>query len=412
MTVTLDQPLELPCGATLKNRLGKSAMSETLGTTDNRVTAKLTRLYRAWARGGTGLSVTGNVMIDRRALGEPCNVVLEDRRDMDRLKAWARAGRENGTHLWMQINHPGKQAPAALNRETVSPSAVPFSDPNLKRFFHVPRALTVAEIEDLVRRFGETAALAKEAGFSGVQIHGAHGYLVSQFLSPRHNRREDAYGGSAENRRRFVLEVYDEIRRRVGDDFPVSIKLNSADFQKGGFTEEESLAVVEALDARGIDLIEISGGTYEAPRMAGQGQRESTRRREAYFLSYAEQVRSRVKVPLMVTGGFRSREGMAAALEDGATDVIGVARPLVLDPAFSNRLLAGEDAVSAVAPIRTGIRAVDNAAMMEVSWYTLQLGRIARGKAPLADAGGLSSLVKVAGLIGWRRLRMGRLRAS
>ena len=239
MTVTLDQPLELPCGATLKNRLGKSAMSETLGTTDNRVTAKLTRLYRAWARGGTGLSVTGNVMIDRRALGEPCNVVLEDRRDMDRLKAWARAGRENGTHLWMQINHPGKQAPAALNRETVSPSAVPFSDPNLKRFFHVPRALTVAEIEDLVRRFGETAALAKEAGFSGVQIHGAHGYLVSQFLSPRHNRREDAYGGSAENRRRFVLEVYDEIRRRVGDDFPVSIKLNSADFQKGGFTEEE-----------------------------------------------------------------------------------------------------------------------------------------------------------------------------
>ena len=263
-----------------------------------------------------------------------------------------------------------------------------------------------------MRRFGETAALAKEAGFSGVQIHGAHGYLVSQFLSPRHNRREDAYGGSAENRRRFVLEVYDEIRSRVGDDFPVSIKLNSADFQKGGFTEEESLAVVEALDARGIDLIEISGGTYEAPRMAGQGQRESTRRREAYFLSYAEQVRSRVKVPLMVTGGFRSREGMAAALEDGATDLIGLARPLVLDPAFSNRLLAGEDAVSAVAPIRTGIRAVDNAAMMEVSWYTLQLARIARGKAPLADAGGLSSLLKVAGLIGWRRLRMGRLRAS
>jgi len=412
MSVTLDQPLELPCGAVLKNRLAKSAMSETLGTTDNRVTARLTRLYRAWAQGGTGLSVTGNVMIDRRALGEPCNVMLEDRRDMDRLKAWARAGCENGTHLWMQINHPGKQAPAALNRETVAPSAVPFSDPNLKRFFHVPRALTVDEIADLVRRFGETAALAKEAGFSGVQIHGAHGYLVSQFLSPRHNLREDAYGGSAENRRRFVLEVYQEIRSRVGDDFPVSIKLNSADFQKGGFTEEESLAVVEALAERGMDLIEISGGTYEAPRMAGQGQRESTRRREAYFLSYAEQVRARVKVPLMVTGGFRSREGMTSALDEGATDLIGLARPLVLDPAFSNRLLAGEDVVSEVAPIRTGIRAVDNAAMMEVSWYTLQLGRIARGKAPLADAGGLTSLLKVAGLIGWRRLRMGRLRAS
>jgi len=409
---TLGQTLALPCGTTLKNRFAKSAMSEALGTIDNHVTPALERLYGRWAQGGTGLLITGNIMIDRNHTGEPRNVVLEDERDMALLKRWADAGKSQGNDIWVQLNHPGKQIPRMLaSGDTLAPSAVPFGK-ELKSAFKTPRALTEDEIFDIIRRFATSSALAKKAGFTGVQIHGAHGYLVSQFLSPRHNRREDAYGGSAENRRRFVLDVYDEIRRRVGGDFPVSIKLNSADFQKGGFTEEESLAVVEALDARGIDLIEISGGTYEAPRMAGQGQRESTRRREAYFLSYAEQVRSRVKVPLMVTGGFRSREGMAAALEDGATDVIGLARPLVLDPAFSNRLLAGEDAVSAVAPIRTGIRAVDNAAMMEVSWYTLQLARIARGKAPLADAGGLSSLVKVAGLIGWRRLRMGRLRAS
>ncbi|WP_101676259.1 NADH:flavin oxidoreductase/NADH oxidase family protein [Alloalcanivorax mobilis] len=408
---TLDQPLTLPCGTTLKNRLGKSAMSETLGTPDNRVTGRLANLYRAWAQGGAGLSITGNVMIDSRALGEPCNVVVEDRRDMARLKAWARAGSENGTALWMQINHPGKQAPAALNRATVAPSAVPFSDPNLKRFFHLPRALSQAEITDLVRRFGETAAVAREAGFGGVQIHGAHGYLISQFLSPRHNVREDQYGGNPQNRMRFVLEVFDEIRARVGRDFPVSIKLNSADFQKGGFSEEESLGVVQALAERGMDLIEISGGTYEAPRMAGQGVAESTRLREAYFLAYAEQVRQRVSVPLMVTGGFRSREGMDAALASGATDLVGLARPLVVEPDFGNRLLAGGPVHSAVAPIRTGIRAVDNAAMMEVSWYTLQLARIARGKAPHADASGLASLLKIAGLIGWRRLRMGRLRA-
>lgn len=409
--VTPDQPLTLPCGVTLKNRLGKSAMSETLGTPDNRVTDRLARLYRTWAQGGSGLSITGNVMIDRRAIGEPCNVVLEDRRDLARLKTWARAGSENDTALWMQINHPGKQAPAALNRHTVSASAVPFSDPTLKRFFSMPRALTRAEIGELVERFGETAALAKEAGFGGVQIHGAHGYLVSQFLSPRHNARDDEYGGNPQNRMRFVLEVFDRIRARVGADFPVSIKLNSADFQKGGFTEEQSLAVVEALAKRGMDLIEISGGTYEAPRMAGQGVRESTRRREAYFLAYAEQVRERVAVPLMVTGGFRTGQGIQAALADGATDLIGLARPLVLEPDFSNRLLAGADVHSPVAPIRTGIRAVDNAAMMEVSWYTLQLARIARGQPPLVDASGLSSLLKVAGLVGWRRLRMGRLRA-
>lgn len=409
--IALDEALTLPCGAVLKNRLGKSAMSETLGTLDNRVTDRLTSLYRAWALGGCGLSVTGNVMVDRRALGEPCNVVLEDRRDMKRLAEWARAGSENGTHLWMQINHPGKQAPKALNRQAVAPSAVPFEDPGLKRFFHVPRALSTGEIAGLVRRYAATAELAREAGFTGVQIHGAHGYLVSQFLSPRHNVREDEYGGSLENRMRFVLEVYDAIRERVGADFPVSIKLNSADFQKGGFSEEDSLTVVETLANRGMDLIEISGGTYEAPRMAGAGVKESTRQREAYFLEYAEQVRKRVSVPLMVTGGFRSRAGMEAALSSGATDVIGLARPLAIQPDFANRLLAGGDVTSPVAPIRTGIKAVDNAAMMEVSWYTLQLARIARGKAPHPDAGGLRSLLQIAGVIGWRRLRMGRLRA-
>lgn len=410
-TVSIDQPLTLPCGVVVKNRLGKSAMSEALGTRDNRVTGKLATLYRRWAEGGSGLLVTGNVMIDRRALGEPNNVVLEDRRDMAALKAWAQAGTADGTQLWMQLNHPGKQSPAMLSRQPVAPSAIGFSNPALRRFFATPRALTGAEIQNLVTRFATSAALAREAGFTGVQVHGAHGYLVNQFLSPLHNQREDEWGGSLENRMRFVCEVYRAIRASVGDDFPVSIKLNSADFQRGGFTEEESMQVVQRLGELGMDLIEISGGTYEKPRMAGQDAPQSTREREAYFLDYAEQVRQRVSTPLMVTGGFRTTAGMQAALASGATDMLGLARPLALAPAMPREVLAGRAVTSEVKPIRTGIKPVDDMAMMEVSWYTLQLDRLGRGKAPLPDASGLGSLLKVLGVVTWRRLRMGRMRA-
>ena len=382
----LDRPLTLATGAVIKNRLGKSAMSEALGTTDNRPTRALSTLYARWAAGGVGLCITGNVMVDRRALGEPNNVAVEDDRDIELLERWAEAGSRAGTQLWMQINHPGKQAPKGLNVETVAPSAVPFK-PALARFFDTPRELTEAEIEAIVRRFGRTAAMAQRAGFGGVQIHGAHGYLVSQFLSPHHNRRSDQWGGSAENRKRFVVEVYREIRRVVGERFPVGIKLNSADFQRGGFSEDESLGVIEALDELGIDLIEVSGGTYEAPAMSGvrQVEKASTRAREAYFLEFAEKVRERVTMPLMVTGGFRTARGMAEALRSGALDIVGLARPLAIDPDFPKKVLADQDAVSRVTPRTTGIKALDKAAILEVTWYERQLKLMGRGKDPRPD---------------------------
>ncbi|MEY1662331.1 NADH:flavin oxidoreductase/NADH oxidase family protein [Isoalcanivorax beigongshangi] len=408
----INEPLTLPCGVTIKNRIGKSAMSETLGTRNNRATPALTALYRRWAAGGVGLNITGNVMVDRRYLGEPQNVAVEDRTQMEALRAWAREGTRFGTELWMQLNHPGKQSPIILSPKTVAPSAIGFSNPQLKRFFAMPRALTDDEIRDIIARFARTAEIAKDAGFTGVQIHGAHGYLVNQFLSPLHNQRDDQWGGSLENRMRFVCEIYLAIRAAVGPEFPVGIKLNSADFQRGGFTEEESMQVVERLAELGMDLIEISGGTYEQPNMAGKDQKESTRSREAYFIEYAEKVRQRVSVPLMVTGGFRTRAGMEAALASGATDLVGLARPLVLDPDFPNLVLSGSDQASPVKPIRTGIKPVDDMAMMEVSWYTLQLARLARGKAAAKDASGLVSLLKVVGVVSWRRLRMGRLRAA
>ncbi|MBH2032778.1 MAG: NADH:flavin oxidoreductase/NADH oxidase family protein [Pseudomonadales bacterium] len=387
----LQQALTLPNGSRLKNRLAKSAMSEALGTTDNHATEALVRLYGRWAAGGIGLLITGNAMIDRRALGEPNNVAIEDDSDMPLLQRWAAAGQADGTQLWVQLNHPGRQSPKGLNAENVSPSPVPFS-PALQAFFAPPRALTEDEIMALIQRFARSAGIVKRAGFSGVQIHAAHGYLVSQFLSPLTNQRSDQWGGSAENRRRFVLEVYRAMRAEVGATFPIGIKLNSADFQQGGFSEDESLAVIQALHEEGIDLVELSGGTYEAPAMSDQKRhRASTLAREAYFLEFAEKVRAAVPVPLMVTGGFRSLGGMATALSSGAMDLIGLARGLAIEPDLPQRLLAGQEPQYAVRPISTGIKAIDRMALMEVVWYSRQLRRMAKGQAPKPNESGLWS---------------------
>jgi 2,4-dienoyl-CoA reductase-like NADH-dependent reductase (Old Yellow Enzyme family) len=409
----LTKPLRLPNGSVLRNRLAKAAMSETLGSYDNRPTPKLVELYRRWAASGIGLLITGNVMIDRRALGEPGNVVVEDEADLPMLRQWARGATDQGAAHWVQLNHPGKQSPKGLNRSTLSASAIPFRE-DMAAFFDTPREATGAEIDDIIRRFGRSAAICKKAGFSGVQIHGAHGYLVSQFLSPRHNQRDDEWGGSAEKRRRFVLAVYAEIRRQVGRDFPVGMKVNSADFQRGGFTEEESMATIHALADAGIDLIEISGGTYEAPAMSGafsQLRNASSVAREAYFLEFAAKLRNSVKAPLMVTGGFRTFAGMNAALHSGALDVIGLARLLAIDPDAPAALLKGRDSPQRVRPITTGIERVDRMGMMEVLWYTLQLERIANGGKPRPNESGLWALAKSVMKNGWGTFRTRRLRA-
>ena len=411
---TLGQSLALPCGITLKNRFAKSAMSEALGTIDNHVTPALERLYGRWAQGGTGLLITGNIMIDRNHTGEPRNVVLEDERDMALLKRWADAGKNQGNDIWVQLNHPGKQIPRMLaSGDTLAPSAVPFGK-ELKSAFKTPRALTEDEIFDIIRRFATSSVLAKKAGFTGVQIHGAHGYLVSQFLSGHHNRRTDKWGGSLENRMRFPLEIYRAIRDAVGPDYPVSIKLNSADFQRGGFTEEESMTVAETLANEGLDLLEISGGNYENPAMAGaKGVRESTVNREAYFLDYAQAIRQRVSTPLMVTGGFRSAQAMAQAVESGATDLVGIARPLAVEPDLANRILAGQEGViSRVTPRKTGIKMIDEMAMMEVSWFSRQLHRMGKGQDPKPDESVLLSLFKVITEMGIGSFKTRRLRAN
>ncbi|MGB3621259.1 MAG: NADH:flavin oxidoreductase/NADH oxidase family protein [Ketobacter sp.] len=407
----LTKPLQLKNGVIIKNRLAKSAMSEALATTDNRATDALVNLYRAWATGGTGLLITGNVMVDRSALGEPNNLAIEDERDLPRLTRWAQAATANNTQAWVQLNHPGKQSPKLVSRQPVAPSAIPLGK-QFDAYFHQPKALTQGQIEDIIQRFATAAAICKKAGFSGVQIHGAHGYLVSQFLSPHHNQRQDQWGGSLQNRARFVLEIYSAIRSAVGVDFPISIKMNSADFQRGGFTQEESMQVAEMLAEVGIDLIEISGGTYESPQMTGRDMKASTQKREAYFLEYAERIRSRIDTPLMVTGGFRTAPGMADAIDSGATDLVGLARPLAVDPAFSQKLLRGEAIKYPVKPRITGIKMVDNMAMMETIWYSRQMERIAHGRKTKPNESPIKVFVRQTAVSIFRGFKTQRLRAN
>jgi 2,4-dienoyl-CoA reductase-like NADH-dependent reductase (Old Yellow Enzyme family) len=375
---SLSDPLTLPCGARLPNRIAKAAMSEQLADAKGTPGEGLARLYDRWASGGVGLLISGNVMLDLHRRGEAGNVVVEDDRHTEPLRRWASAATSRGAQFWMQINHPGRQAPRNIDPHPVAPSVVPMKIGG--GAFARPRALEPAEIEDIIARFARTATVAKQTGFTGVQIHAAHGYLISQFLSPLTNLREDAWGGDASRRRRFLLEIVTAVRAAVGPGFAVSVKLNSADFQRGGFDEDESMAVVAALDHAGLDLLEISGGTYERAEMFDNGGRASTQQREAYFLEYAEKVRATTALPLMLTGGFRSRVGMDAALASGAVDVVGLARPLAVEPDLPNRLLADMSTRALSIRLNTPSKLLD--AAIGGAWHQYQLQRMADGEAP------------------------------
>lgn len=350
-TIALDTPLKLPCGAVLPNRLAKSAMTEGLADALGRATEDHVRLYRGWGEGGTGLIITGNIQVDRRSLERPGNIRIEGPQDatrMKRLAALAHAAQAGGGKIWGQISHAGRQAPADACPDPVAPSAVPLK--MLRWTQNAPRALTEPEIDELIQRFGTAAQVLKDAGFDGVEIHGAHGYLISEFLSPLVNLRTDKWGGNLENRARFLLSVVRAVRQTVGPDFPVGLKLNSADFQGGGFSHSESLQVVEWLNDEGLDLLEITGGTYEHLSMIGvkidnqfdrEPPRASTSAREAYFALYAADARRVAKMPVMATGGFRRRDSMLAALNDGTCDIVGIGRPLCADPSISGKLIDG-----------------------------------------------------------------------
>lgn len=385
MSMEFARPLELPSGITLSNRIAKSALSEGLGDRDQAPTANLIRLYRRWSQSGAGLLITGNVMVDRRALGEVGNVAVEDDRHSGLLRDWAEAATACGAQAWVQLNHPGRQAPRALNNAApVAPSEVAVT--GAPGAFGKPRVLTDAEITDIVARFATAARVVIDAGFTGIQIHAAHGYLISQFLSPLTNHRTDKWGGSAENRRRFLLEIVRAMRVELGPHVPIGVKLNSADFQRGGLDEDESTGIVLALAREGIDLLEISGGNYESTAFMGASNvSASTRAREAYFLDYAERVRAAIMaagadLALMVTGGFRNASVMNDAVAGGAVDVVGLGRPLIIEPDLPQRLLDGASGARRVEVKKIRVRHLEG--MGELMWYGVQIRRLGNGKEP------------------------------
>ncbi len=412
MPVDLHNPLQLPCGVELPNRLLKSAMTEGLADPHDRATRRHETLYRRWAEGGTGTLVTGNVMIDRRFLERPGNVVIDDNGGRAALRRWAAAGTSAGNQLWMQISHPGRQCGRLVSQRPMAPSEVRL---DLLGNFARPAAMTEADIQDALDRFARVAGIARETGFTGVQLHGAHGYLISEFLSPLINQRRDTWGGDLAARARFLLEAVARTRRVVGADFPLAVKLNSADFQKGGFSFEDSIQVVRWLEAAGVDLVEISGGTYEQPSMfdlegrvedVDEPLRESTRRREAFFLDFAERLRREVALPLAVTGGFRTRAAMNDALGRGSLDVVGMARPLVVEPGLSGRLLRNLSAGAVPHEDRLRIgrgRLGPNSSIFffkvlntlgTMAWYYRQIIRLSEDRAPDHSMRVLSALMR------------------
>jgi 2,4-dienoyl-CoA reductase-like NADH-dependent reductase (Old Yellow Enzyme family) len=349
---TITSTFTLPCGITLKNRLAKAAMTEGLADSDGVPTDGLARLYQGWADGGCGLLITGNVIIEPNHLERPGNVILAGDLSSEAIaqfKAWTAAGTANGTQLWTQLSHGGRQTQKLVNPNPKAPSAVSLGLPGGQ--FGVPQAMTEAEIEATITAFAKAAKQCQELGFTGIQVHGAHGYLLSSFLNPLANQRNDRFGGSLENRAWPLLETVRRCRAATRAAFGISVKLNSSDFQKGGLTTADSVQVAQWLEELGVDLLEVSGGNYEAPEMMGMEgidsnaprpqKAASTLAREAYFMTFARDLRAKIKMPIMLTGGLRTRAGMQGALDEGV-DIIGIARPLIVDLGAANALLSGK----------------------------------------------------------------------
>lgn len=329
MTSVVMTPLTLPNGQILKNRIAKAAMEESLGSQELLPDERLQRLYRTWSAGGTGLLITGNVMIDRLAMTGPGGVVLEADSPLEPFRAWADAAHSGGAKIWMQINHPGRQVFAALGGKALSASDIAVDLGKHSGLFARPRAMSEDEIEDVISRFVSTAQRAEQAGFDGVQIHAAHGYLLSQFLSPLTNRRNDQWGGSLENRARLLLEVVRRVRAVVQPAFAVAVKINSADFQRGGFDLDDARGVVQMLNPLGVDVIEISGGSYEAPAMQGRTADGRTLAREAYFLEFATQIAQVSQVPVMSTGGVTRLPTAETVVQSGVA-LVGIGSALAV----------------------------------------------------------------------------------
>lgn len=389
--MNLFDPLLLPNGSTINNRIAKAAMEENMADADQAPSADLLRLYQAWADGGAGLIITGNVMVDGRAMTGPGGVVLQDEQQLAKFKRWAQVGRAGGAQFWLQINHPGRQMQANLGQQTWAPSAVAMDLGTLSKHFSRPQAMTAEVIAEVIQRFARTARLGEQAGFTGVEIHAAHGYLLSQFLSPLSNQRTDAWGGSLENRARLLLDIVKAVRAVVSREFAVAVKLNSADFQRGGFTADDAKQVVEWLNDLGVDLVELSGGSYEAPAMQGDARDGRTLAREAYFVEFAHDIQTVARMPVMVTGGIRRRP-VAESVVHGGVDMVGIGTALAIDPQLPRAWLEGKDTAPELPPITWKNKAF--ASLANMALVKFQLRKLSQRKQPDPGVSPLRALIE------------------
>ena len=363
--------LKLRSGEVIKNRFLKAAISEGLSK-DRNPSEEMVNLYKKWSQQEIGILISGNVMIDKNAVSDPANIILDNDSDRASFKEWNKAKGVDGTVLWLQLNHPGNQAPRFVNSYSLTPSAIPFLG-SLQKLFAKPREMKEEDILNTISKFGNAGRLAKEFGFSGVQIQAAHGYLISQFLSKRYNKRKDMWGGCLENRARFLLEVYKAIRKEGGNSFSISVKINSEDFVEDGFKEEESLQVIKWLDELGIDLVEISGGNFEKAVFAQEVKDE-----EGFFRAFSQKVKKIMDVPVALTGGIRSANFMEELLQDGITDVIGLGRPFISEPALVKKIKSDKQFYIMKESGKPEERTQDSSAFSSFAWYKEQINNISK----------------------------------
>jgi 2,4-dienoyl-CoA reductase-like NADH-dependent reductase (Old Yellow Enzyme family) len=390
MSTELFSPLVLRSGGTLRNRIAKAAMEEGMAGSSQLPDERLISLYRRWGDGGGGLLITGNVMVHAEALTGPGGIVLDDRSALDPFVRWAEAGKAGGAAMWMQINHPGRQVQAQMPGVVWAPSPVALQLGKHSKRFGRPVAMTDEQIGTTVKRFARTAGLAERAGFDGVEVHAAHGYLLSQFLSPLVNKRSDEWGGSLENRARLLLDVVRAIRTVVSPSFAVAVKLNSADFQHGGFDTDDAARVIAMLEPLGVDLVELSGGSYESPAMAGRPADGRTAAREAYFLELAAELAKTSPLPLMLTGGIARREIAEAVLASGVA-LVGMGTAMALTPDLCNRWRDGLEATERQRHVTWSDKTLASAASMALVRH--QMRRITRGQDPTGKTHPLYALV-------------------
>lgn len=324
-------------GLKLKNRFVRSATHEAMANLDGTVKDQLLRCMAELVRGEVGLIITGHAHVVREGQAGPRQMGVYSDAMIDGLQRVSSVVHENGGVVAIQLAHAGIRGIGKNEYAALGPSNLS------KEGGKVAAAMTIEDIQRTVKAFGNAAERSVQAGFDAIQIHAAHGYLLSQFLSPHYNKRDDGYGGTLENRARFLLEVYAEIRRRVGRSFPVMVKMNSEDFLEGGFAAKEMVKVAHVLEEQGLDAIEMSGGTFESGRLIPSRTGTSkSEKKEVYYRKAAEVFKREIKIPLILAGGFLSFNIAEEMVTSGLADYVALSRSLIREPRLVKRWASGD----------------------------------------------------------------------